>query len=154
MATRGCYCFCRKIFRCVCDSSPAVDTGRRSACGFLVRPIFFFSPFSYNVYNLFSRSQIGFGPVLIFSIVVFARPDTRIHRSAQCTRNYYYYHYFASFPTENHRTGTIHFTRRVHNIPSSSSAAMTMTMIITVVVYRAVERCPWTDDFRMMYRYI
>jgi len=40
-----------------------------------------------------------------------------VQTHTQCTRNYYYYyyHYFASFPTENHRTGTIHFTQRVHN---------------------------------------
>jgi len=170
--TRGrSYCFCRKIFRCLCDSSPAaVETGRRSACGFFVRPIFFFFPFSYNniMYIIFFHGRKSDSVLCWFFSSSFSLgPAAHVYtlQHTMYTRNYYYYyyyHYFDSFPTENHRTGTIHFTRRrVHNIPSSSSsslAAITMTMmIITVVVYRAAERCPRTDDFRMMmmmmYRY-
>jgi len=43
----------------------------------------------------------------------------------------------------------------LHNeftIPSSAAMTMIMMlmmMIIITVVYRAAERCPWTDDFRM-----
>lgn len=130
------------MFVCVCTKLVG-----KGLC--VIRFVFFssVSPFIYLVQaNLLLYFIIIFlhgrksDSFFLFFSDALARPDTRtraytsVHRTHNIIILYTSHnYYFASFPTENHRTGTIHFTTRVHNYDNNNDVLCGQTV--------SVDRC-------------